>query len=201
MYGAGHSSIHEARSHLASGVMWNLGTRVHWQLQEDGFAQWTELNRHCCKKDLVKTSCEERLQITQDGNETIPVLEKKASRRAASGQCPRPCRLREVVHLDNGELRREQPAYGKGRETLLVVLSRLGNWLMNWPDKDHEETTKMLPMATSATMRKPVRRARRRGKNGQEYGPTKQAKDSVPVSTGMLLPCPVGRLERPATSR
>ncbi|OLP80412.1 hypothetical protein AK812_SmicGene39169 [Symbiodinium microadriaticum] len=76
---------------------------------------------HCCKKDLVKTFCEERLQITLDGNETIPVLEKKGFTM---------CR--------------------------------------QWPD--HEETTKMLPMATSATMRKPVpkSKAKRASWNGQQ---------------------------------
>ena len=39
---------------------------------------------------------------------------------------------------------------------------------MNWPDKDHEETTKMLPMATSATMRKPVpkSKAKRQERSG-----------------------------------
>eukprot|EP00439_Symbiodinium_sp_Y106_P037075 s1778_g4.t1 len=125
--------------------------------------QWmTELNKCSRKKELLRNFCEERLKISLDGNETIPVLQKKATKviyEVSVANAMDPVGFGKWSTLSYGQLRREQPSYANWvQETLLeggntcdYRLSRLGNWLMNQPDEEIEEANTETKMATTAT--------------------------------------------------
>ena len=114
--------------------------------------QWiAELNKSSRKKELLKAFCEERLKLSLSGNETIPMLQKRATRKiyeisVASAMDPggirevvdahlrpTPTRAASIRHLGAGN------SPGGGGETCDYRLSRLGNWLMSQPDEDFVE--------------------------------------------------------------
>lgn len=125
------------------------------------FVKWiTELNKNSKKKELLKTFCEERLKITLSGSETIPVLQKKATRKiheVSVASAMDPVGFGKWSTLTYGQLRREQPAYAtwvqetllEGGESCDYRLSRLGNWLMNQPDEETMEVPEKMPNTTA----------------------------------------------------
>ncbi|CAE7674645.1 unnamed protein product, partial [Symbiodinium microadriaticum] len=122
--------------------------------------QWiAELNKNSKKKELLKASCEERLKITLSGSETIPVMQKKATRKiheVSVASAMDPVGFGKRSTLTYGQLRREQPAYAtwvqetllEGGESCDYRLSRLGNWLMNQPDEETMEVPEKMPPTT-----------------------------------------------------
>ena len=153
--------------------------------------QWmTELNKCSRKKELLRNFCEERLKITLDGNETIPVLQKKATKviyEVSVANAMDPVGFGKWSTLSYGQLRREQPSYANWvQETLLeggntcdYRLSRLGNWLMNQPDEEIEEANTETKMATTATKSTTIANypmSKAKGKSGKGRGkPTLEA--------------------------
>ena len=120
--------------------------------------QWiAELNKSSRKKELLKVFCEERLKLSLSGNETIPMLQKRATRKIyeiSVASAMDPVGFGKWSTLTYGQLQREQPAYAtwvqetllEGGETCDYRLSRLGNWLMNQPDEDFLENTDKDPV-------------------------------------------------------
>ena len=113
--------------------------------------QWiSELNRTSKKKELLKSFCEERLKLTLQGNETIPMLQKRATKaiyEVSIANALDPVGFGKWSSMSYGQVRREQPQYARWvQETLLeggnscdYRLVRLGTWLMSQPDDEAEE--------------------------------------------------------------
>ena len=140
----------ELRDRLAE-LMEQHGEAVGHTSKTD-LRQWmADLNKASRKKDQLKEFCEERLKISLSGNETIPVLQKKATRKiyeVSVASSMDPVGFGKWSTLSYGQLLREQPAYAtwvqetllEGGETCDYRLSRLGHWLMNQTDENMAET-------------------------------------------------------------
>ncbi|CAE7481400.1 unnamed protein product [Symbiodinium necroappetens] len=128
-----------------------LGGETVGNARKPDLRQWiSDLNKASRKKEQLKNFCEERLKITLQGNETIPMLQKRATKviyEVSIANALDPVGFGKFSTMTYGQVRREQPQYSRWvQETLLeggnscdYRLIRLGTWLMNQPDEDTEE--------------------------------------------------------------
>ncbi|OLP95145.1 Retrovirus-related Pol polyprotein from transposon TNT 1-94 [Symbiodinium microadriaticum] len=128
-----------------------LGGETVGNARKTDLRQWiSDLNKASRKKEQLKNFCEERLKITLQGNETIPMLQKRATKviyEVSIANALDPVGFGKFSTMTYGQVRREQPQYSRWvQETLLeggnscdYRLIRLGTWLMNQPDEDVEE--------------------------------------------------------------
>ena len=128
-----------------------LGGEAVGNARKTDLRQWiSDLNKASRKKEQLKNFCEERLKLTLQGNETIPMLQKRATKviyEVSIANALDPVGFGKFSTMTYGQVRREQPQYSRWvQETLLeggnscdYRLIRLGTWLMNQPDEDAEE--------------------------------------------------------------